>query len=65
MNLSLSLIATALVALPLVTPSPPRTKRHLERARAGAGPGSLLAQNLAAHEKRFEIRKEGTARTDG
>lgn len=42
-----------------------RYERHLEAARAGAAPGSLLAQNLAAHEKRFHSHKEGLARTDG
>ncbi len=42
-----------------------RYERHFEAAQAGAAPGSLLAQNLAAHEERFGLRKEATARTDG
>jgi len=56
--------AAALVVHPLTRRSPTaedvqRYDQHLERARAGAAPGSLLERNLAAHEQRFDAGKEG------
>ncbi len=55
--------AAALVVHPLTRRGPTaedvqRYDQHLERARAGAAPGSLLERNLAAHAQRFDAGKE-------
>ncbi len=56
--------AAALVVHPLASTQPSaedveRYEGHLERARAGAQPGSLLERNLLSHELRFDSGKDG------
>jgi hypothetical protein len=55
--------AAALVVHPVMRKGPTsedvaRYRRHIEAARAGAAPGSLLARNMAAHAERFDNGKE-------
>ena len=55
--------AAALAVHPLERSQPTaedvaRYEQHIERARAGAAPGSLLARNLSTHEQRFDGDKD-------